>query len=795
MKHLTSILFVLIIILITGFPENASAQLEIPHGSHRQPPHTSLLSDTLDAIHYTIFLDEVNAPAKTIEARTIVQLQCKVDDLQTITLELRSLTVDQVLLNGQPVTNFLHLTDLLSIPLLQPMQSGEQALVEVHYHGTPFYSSWGGYHFDGNYSFNLGVGISTDPHNLGKTWFPCIDDFHDRATYEVFATVPQSQMAIAGGLLLEITDNGNGTHTYHWSLSSAIPTYLASVATGAYSKVAYTFNSMSGNEIPVEIYVKPADTAKVAGTFSTLLQVLEAYETYFGPYRWERIGYVGTAIGAMEHATNIALPHFTINGNLNYESLIAHELSHHWFGDLATCSSAEDMWINEGWAVFCESMYREALYGAAAYRSDMFARHNDVLHTAHIDDGGFLALYGIPSAQTYGTTVYQKGGLVVHTLRNYMGDSLFFPAVQNYLQTYAFDDIDSWELRDILSAGSDLDLTDFFDTWVFTPGFPEYSIDSFQVMPVGNDFETTIFAKQKHRGPGSLGNSVRVEVTFVDAQRRLETRLMEFWGETGQRTFTLPLLPVTALPDFYDKIADASTDKSLTASAPFSQSHSDLFCKIGITEIAPGDTAFIRMTHRWVAPDAPKNPINGITLSTTHHWRIDAVAAEGTQLKGSFMYSKFNYLDNELMSDPNDSIGVMYRADRAADWVPVFAEKTGSTNTGYFDLPLLLPGEYSLAAWDDLYVGMEEEITEHPETEISIFPNPADDIIFITLGKRNATTMEVFDAKGQLTDTIQNYQRLNNLQYDTRALLPGSYILKFLDHNGREIENHKLIVN
>jgi aminopeptidase N len=777
-----------------GLPKSGSAQVATPDSDY-QPLQTLSLSDTLHAIHYTIFLDEINTSAKTIAARAKILLESKVDNLQIIKLELRSLTVDQVLVNDVAVGSFTHNNDLITIPLTQPMQTGDQATVEVHYHGAPFYSSWGGYHFDGAYSFNLGVGISTDPHNLGKTWFPCIDDFHDRATYEVFATVPTDQMAIAGGLLLEVADNGNGTHTYHWSLSSAIPTYLASVATGAYSKVAYTFNSMSGDDIPVEIYVKPADTMKVAGTFSTLLQILAAYETYFGPYRWERVGYVGTAIGAMEHATSIALPHFCINGNLNYESLIAHELSHHWFGDLATCASAEDMWINEGWAVFCESMYREGLYGAAAYRSDMFARHKDVLHTAHIDDGGFLALYGIPSAQTYGTTVYQKGGLVVHTLRNYMGDSLFFPAVENYLETYAFDDIDSWELRDVLSASSGMDLTDFFDTWVFTPGFPEYSVDSFQVVPDGNDYQATVFAKQEHRGPGSVGNSVRVEVTFVDAQRRMETRLMEFSGETGQQTFTIPISPKTVLADFYDKVADATTDKSLTASAPFSQSHSDLFCKIGISEIAPGDTAFIRMTHRWVAPDEPKNPVNGIMISNTHHWRIDAVAAEGTKLTGSFIYNKFNHLDNELLSDPNDSLGVMYRANRATDWEPVFAVKTGSTNVGFFDLPLLLPGEYTLAAWDDMYVGMEEEIIEKQKTEITIFPNPAEDIIFITLGKRNATTVEVFDAKGQLTDTIYNFQRLNNLQYDTRSLSPGSYFLKFLDHNGREIENHKLIVN
>ena len=195
MKHLT-LLIVTAAILFSGMnPQTIVAQTNSPRNGL---PATSQLSDTLDALHYTIFLDEVNTQAKTITTRCKVQLQSKVDNLQMITLELRSLTVDQVLVNNIAVANYSHTNDLLRIPLTQPMQAGQQALVEVHYHGAPFYSNWGGYHFDGTYSFNLGVGISTDPHNLGKTWFPCIDDFHDRATYEIFATVPYNQMAVAG---------------------------------------------------------------------------------------------------------------------------------------------------------------------------------------------------------------------------------------------------------------------------------------------------------------------------------------------------------------------------------------------------------------------------------------------------------------------------------------------------------------------------------------------------------------------------------------------------------------------
>ena len=127
----------------------------------------------------------------------------------------------------------------------------------------------------------------------------------------------------------------------------------------------------------------------------------------------------------MEHATNITYPNSSINGSLSDEWLYAHELSHMWFGDKVTCASADDMWLNEGWAVFCESVFREGLYGKESYKTTMRSKLKDVLQFTHIKDGGYRALYGIPPEYTYGSTVYDKGGQVAHTLRGYLGDSLF----------------------------------------------------------------------------------------------------------------------------------------------------------------------------------------------------------------------------------------------------------------------------------------------------------------------------------------------------------------------------------
>jgi len=789
--------FFITILLLIG-PPIVFAQHDHSQCNHVASFDRSLISDTLDALSYEIHLTEINTTSQTITANTKVNLASKIDGLTQVSLELLDLTVDQVLVNGVNNT-FDQQNPFLYIPLSQPLNTGEEVEVEVFYHGSPFHEGWGGFHWNGEYAFNLGVGFESDPHNLGKAWFPCIDDFHDRAFYEVYATVDNPKKAVCGGTLMEVIDNGNGTSTWHWKLNTDIPTYLASVAVGEYENVEWSFTSMSGSEIPINVYVRPADTAKVEGSFQTLIQVLNAFEESFGPYEWERVGYVGTAIGAMEHATNIAYPNFTINGNLSNESLMAHELSHHYFGDLITCESAEDMWLNEGWAVFCESRYREILYGEDSYHTNMEGRHKDVLQNGHNIDGGYFAVSGVPTDITYGNTVYQKGALMVHTLRNYMGDDLFFPAVKAYVQEFKNDYASSWDLRDFLSNHSGIDLTDFFDAWIFTPGFPEYSVDSFNVVPNGNNFDVTVFAKQKHKGPGELGNSARVEVTFMDDAWQQETYLMEFSGETGQQTFTSAIHPEIVMMDPEDKVSDATTDRIITPSAPFSNSFSTLlYCSIGAEVFPADDSAFIRITHRWVAPDPIKNPVPGVTISDYHHWRIEGILPDGLQLNGKLNYNANGNLDNGILTDPNDSIGILYRENREADWQPIEATRIGPFYVGFFNLPDMPPGEYTLAVWDDVYVGIEEEDAGEKQVsdgDIIMFPNPAGDEVSILLGKRNATLVKIFNDSGEQVDEIHNYEKYKSLKYDTSGLKNGTYVFRFMDQNGREIESHKLIVN
>ena len=493
--------------------------------------HDPRIGDTVHAVHYSIHLNEIDTDHQMIAGFTEVRLTPLIDDLQYIPLELKDLTVDSVFVDNMK-HGFTHNGEILRIPVAWKAKRGDTLLVGVFYNGKPFHENWGGFHFSGDYAFNLGVAIDSIPHNMGKAWFPCVDDFTDRATYDFHITVPDNQKAICGGMLQDTVNNGDGTQTWHWSLNHNIPTYLASVAIGNYLLYDDEYYGLE-DTIPINIYTRPSEINKVAGSFIHLKQVLQWYEEKFGPYPFGRVGYTGTATGAMEHATNIAYPHSSINGGTASESLYVHELAHMWFGDKVTCSSAEDMWINEGWASFCDIFYLEELYSYDEYITTMRHEHREMLRTAHKTDGGYYALNNIPQNHTYGDHAYDKGATVTNTLRGYLGDSLFYDAMSAYLNHFAWQSVSSFDMRDFLTDYTGIDMTGFFDAWVMTPGTPHFSIDSSRITEGDASFMVDIYLNQKYKGADFLADDNILEVTFVDENFNFQSDTIHFSGKTG----------------------------------------------------------------------------------------------------------------------------------------------------------------------------------------------------------------------------------------------------------------------
>ncbi len=775
------------IFLICAYPAIFAQQTEkYPHSVSFEK---SMLSDTLDALSYTIHIDSLDFTNQKIYAHTQVVLTPKINNLSTIKLELMNLTVDSVFVEGSEITNFTHTGYILAIPLTSPVNIGDNVSVIVWYHGVPFHESWGGFHWAGQYAFNLGVGFVSIPHNLGKAWFPCIDDFQDRAYYTVYATVTNDKEAVCGGLLESVVNNGNGTHTYKWVISNTIPTYLASVAVGDYVEITDTYNGING-DVPIEIWVRPQDSIKVDGSFTHLKDFLSIYENSFGPYKWDRVGYVATAIGAMEHVMNIGYPYSLITGNTSNEAYIAHELSHMWFGDNVTCASAEDMWLNEGWAVFCDGLTQEVLYGEEQYKNFIMDKNKNVLQLCHTPsgDGSYFPLNQIPQAYTYNMSAYDRGATIVYTLRNYLGDSLFFSGMTAYNQVFEYNSASSYDLRDFLTSNTGIDMTGWFDNWVFHSGTPHYSIDSFNVVPAGNGADVTVYLRQKRHGPAFIGNSNIVEVTFMDNNWNRYSDTVHFDGATGSSVKTVPFVPDIVLVDLNEKMCDAMSDYSRSITQTGEINFTNSFFKLEVESVS--DSAFFRIEHNWAPPDEIKTPVQGLTISPYRYWKVDGIFPDGFTASGKFWYNKNAFLDDSLIFTQNDSVVLLYRSGTASDWNLINTTQEGIWSIGNLVVSDLQRGEYALAVCDDTFTGIKNKKLRNG-SGLNIYPNPSRNQFIIRTAEPGILTFS--DLRGNIVDTVVASGSAI-ITWHPQDLQSGTYLVSLNTAEGLVLDTEKIVL-
>ncbi len=743
------------------------------------------IGDSLHVVHYIIEIDDINTTDKSISGNSRAFITPVSASVSGIALQLIDLSVDSVFIDGNN-TSFTHGEGVIQIQLSQNLGVGDTLETRVYYHGQPFHEGWGGFHFSGEYAFNLGVGFQSIPHNLGKSWFACIDDFTDRASYDLYATVENGKKAIGGGMLVDSLDNGDGTTTWHWALTQDIPTYLESLTTGDYVLNHDEYFGIQ-DTIPIDIYSRPQDTAKVAGSFLNLKQITRIFEDHFGASPFGRIGYSATSLGAMEHATNISYPYSGFNGNTSSEWWYAHELSHMWFGDMLTCSTAEDMWLNEGWASFCQIFYTEVLYGEEDFKLGMRDKLKEVLMKTHIVDNGYYPLNNIPQQYTYGSTAYDKGSVVANALRTYLGDSIFFESISAYLQNFAYQSVSSYQMRDFLSQHTGIDMTGFFDNWVFTPGTPHYSIDSSSLSEDGANYQLDIWLKQKHKGYDFIGNDNVVQIGYLKDDFTCMLDTVIFSGLNGHSIKTLEFQPVAVLIDPEERMMDATVDNYMKFTEAQDFVFPDTYFKILIGQLE--EPAFIQATNDWVGPDSLKTEVPGLRLSPNRHWTVGGYFPEGMQAQGRFYYDNGVYLDSPLIQSETDSVVILYREDPSQDWHSVSQSRMGIWSVGYVFVDNLQAGEYTLAVYD-LSVGNKEQ---KKLSGYKVFPNPARKELNFDFPEEGNYLLELSNANGNFIDSISFKGKKEKWQLSSNYLKPGPYIL-FIYESGKFITVERVVL-
>lgn len=309
-----------------------------------------------------------------------------------------------------------------------------------------------------------------------KEWWPCKHDLNDKIdSIDVFIKAPSQYVAVSNGVEQSIELDGLGNKITHFKHNYPIPAYLVAIAVTNYQLMTQTAGT-APHTFPIVNYLYPENFNSASNQLAVTLPIMNLFENKFGTYPFanEKYGHAQFGWGGgMEHTTVSFMGGFG-------RSLIAHELAHQWFGNQITCGSWQDIWLNEGFASYLEGMVVEELDGATSF---VDWKQNKISNITSVNGGSVF----VPESDANNSNrifssrlSYNKGAMVVNMLRFVLGDTHFFQAINNYLNdpqlmySYAVTS----DLKAHLEQVSGLDLTEFFNDWVYNQGYPKYTIQA-----------------------------------------------------------------------------------------------------------------------------------------------------------------------------------------------------------------------------------------------------------------------------------------------------------------------------
>jgi len=315
-------------------------------------------------------------------------------------------------------------------------------------------------------------------------WFPSYDFPDDKATTEQFITVEKDETAIGNGQLLETIENSDNTKTFHFKMPVRHSVYLVSFVVGKYVKIEDKYKN-----IPLGVYLYPGREKLAEIGFGKTKDIFRIFEDLtkidfpFNKYDQTIVANY-EEFAAMENITATTLSDKEVFfaefdfGKPLVEDIVAHELAHSWFGNLVTCRNWAELWLNEGFATFMEAAYREKMYGREQYiqkiRDDV-EEHFAESKPKRLRHGLYNQL-ARPDDSIFDTTTYNKGGAVIHTLREQIGDKAFWKAVNIYLNRHKFENVETPDLQRAMEEASGQKLDWFFAQWVYGGGNPQIEV-------------------------------------------------------------------------------------------------------------------------------------------------------------------------------------------------------------------------------------------------------------------------------------------------------------------------------
>ncbi|TKR33493.1 M1 family metallopeptidase [Luteimonas gilva] len=396
---------------------------------------------------------------------------------------IESVSVDS---RKSPKTAYRNPEGRLTVDLPQPLSVGERAVLRIVYAGKPHVADrapWdGGFVWAKAPTGEPWIASAVQGEGCDLFW-PCID--HPQGEpLEVtqHITVPAPLVAAGNGVALGMDEKG-GWRTYHWRARDP-DTYAISLNIGPFEVLEGEYKSRYGNTIPLRYWYLKGNQAKARELFAEFPTMLDFFEGYIGPYPFgdEKMGVVQTPHLGMEHQTVNAYGNDYKKSEYGYDWLLQHEFAHEWFGNQLTNSDWDDMWLHEGYGTYMQPLYLQWLRGDMEYYANLMKHRTDLINKFPVVSG-----HTQTGSQVYdeatgpGHDLYYKGSLVLHTLRNLIGDRDFFavtrqavygtdkPTPGNFKPRY----LSTPQYIDIVNKVTGNDYRWFFDVYLYQAALPE----------------------------------------------------------------------------------------------------------------------------------------------------------------------------------------------------------------------------------------------------------------------------------------------------------------------------------
>jgi len=421
---------------------------------------------------------EFSIPFRGINAACSIAAKPTDRPLTSFWVELTdSMRVDSVFINNQKVS-FNHSKGWIKAISAKSIETGKTFIATIYYQGKASGNSMFGGGISHQYSETGSDVVSSQSEAFdARLWFPCKQVLTDKAdSVCVTVTVPQKFKVGSNGLLIKEKNLSGKRKQYIWSSHYPVAYYLISLAASSYLDYTYYVTFPSGKRMPVINYLYSnsqhieQDKAQLDSTAFSLRLFSQLFGEY--PFAKEKYGHCQSPIGGgMEHQTMTTLIDFEF-------LLITHELAHQWFGDCVTCSTWQDIWINEGFASYCEYIACENLLGTLRARQWL----EDCYSRARIARAGSVYIpdkVALTDDRVFSDALsYKKGAAILHILRSEINnDSLFFSILRNYFAHFKHGNASGKDFFEFVSSQTHTNYEWFMNQWYYGEGFPAFTIN------------------------------------------------------------------------------------------------------------------------------------------------------------------------------------------------------------------------------------------------------------------------------------------------------------------------------